>query len=895
MTSSSCETARASGQVTVRKELKSKQLENNARNGMTERRWFTLPSLACYLRATIAHPVIREAVRSPDLSMNLRTRLVITAAALCHLLVAPSLVTSQLLASYQPGAARFTVPAFSANLAAQSPERVVIHGTDKQGQAFTIRTDSAEKAGDVYTLRGAVEIDFRNYQLSADEITYNAQTGDTTATGHMELTGGPHDVHIQAARGLYNVQTEKGRFYHVVGTTGMRVKGKRTVLTSSNPFMFTGELVDKTSPDRFIVHHGIVTVCDEPVPAWSFNAQRVIVDVGEDAQIYHSTFRLKGLPLFYFPYVARPVEALGRQSGFLIPTIGQSSRKGTVLGESFYWAINRSADATIGAEYFSQRGWAQHGNFRARPSENSFVEATYFGVLDRGLGAAHTDQGGEDVHLTAEGLLPLGIRAVADIEYLSSFVFRLAFTENFSQAVNSEVKSAAFLSRTWDGFSLNSLASRYQNFQSTTPGDLVTIVHAPSFETSSVERSLAGTPIHWSYEAAAEGLSRREPGFVTSPVVGRFDLSPRASVPMLFRGWTVRPELALRETYYTQRVVPNGSLGVPLSADTNRRALETSVEIRPPALGRIFERKVRQRTLKHTIEPRIVYRYVNGVDNFSSIIRFDARDIFSNTNELEYAVVNRLYAKRHSVAGDCPPPDTPVTGTTAQPPGALDTGLPPLSAACDQAGSVREIVTWEIAQKAFFDRDFGGAVVNGRRNVLTTTADFTGIAFLTEPRAFSPIISRLRVHTSNNTDVQWNLDYDSRKGRINASTAIAQWRFGEYFVGGSHAFLHAPGEIFVSNPIPGPDKFNQFRVLAGYGHPNKRGLSIAGNVGVDTNFNFLQYSTAQTSYNWDCIGVSVEYRRLALGSVRNENQFRFSLSLANVGTFGTLRRQERLF
>ncbi len=43
------------------------------------------------------------------------------------------------------------------------------------------------------------------------------------------------------------------------------------------------------------------------------------------------------------------------------------------------------------------------------------------------------------------------------------------------------------------------------------------------------------------------------------------------------------------------------------------------------------------------------------------------------------------------------------------------------------------------------------------------------------------------------------------------------------------------------------------------------------------------------------MGISIEYRRFALGAVRNENQFRFSLSLANIGTFGTLRRQERLF
>jgi LPS-assembly protein len=62
----------------------------------------------------------------------------------------------------------------------------------------------------------------------------------------------------------------------------------------------------------------------------------------------------------------------------------------------------------------------------------------------------------------------------------------------------------------------------------------------------------------------------------------------------------------------------------------------------------------------------------------------------------------------------------------------------------------------------------------------------------------------------------------------------------------------------------------------------------------------LQYAAAQTSYNWDCCGFSFEYRRFTLGSttigsVRNENEFRFALTLANIGTFGNMRRQERLF
>src|SRR5262249_51145242 len=122
---------------------------------------------------------------------------------------------------------------------------------------------------------------------------------------------------------------------------------------------------------------------------------------------------------------------------------------------------------------------------------------------------------------------------------------------------------------------------------------------------------------------------------------------------------------------------------------------------------------------------------------------------------------------------------------------------------CTPAGA-DDFVTWEVKQKYFADPNFGGAVIPGQRNVLTTTVDFAGIAFLTDPRRFSPIVSPLRFRTSNNTDhpndLSWELDYDTKKGRINASTMIATFRMHDFFVGASHAYLQVPGEIvFGSN------------------------------------------------------------------------------------------------
>ena len=72
------------------------------------------------------------------------------------------------------------------------------------------------------------------------------------------------------------------------------------------------------------------------------------------------------------------------------------------------------------------------------------------------------------------------------------------------------------------------------------------------------------------------------------------------------------------------------------------------ITMRLPVLERVFEGEIRGRKWKHVIEPHATYRYVTGVNNFASILRFDARDILSNTNEVEYGVINRLYAKRAS-------------------------------------------------------------------------------------------------------------------------------------------------------------------------------------------------------------------------------------------------------
>ena len=115
--------------------------------------------------------------------------------------------------------------------------------------------------------------------------------------------------------------------------------------------------------------------------------------------------------------------------------------------------------------------------------------------------------------------------------------------------------------------------------------------------------------------------------------------------------------------------------------------------------------------------------------------------------------------------------------------------------------------------------------------------------------------------------------------RIGAALAVALW-----------ACIVTAGQDVRYNFMPGTDfaKYHTYKWVSieGGAHPNQI---------VDAEIKQLQFATVQTSYNWDCCGLTMEYRRYAIANVRNENLYRFVFTLANIGSFGNLRRQERLY
>ena len=194
------------------------------------------------------------------------------------------------------------------------------------------------------------------------------------------------------------------------------------------------------------------------------------------------------------------------QSGLLIPVISQSNTKGFVFGESAYFVLGRSADLTAGMEYFSSRGFSESGTFRYRGNGDDFFNAHFSALQDRGYidstTGLYTNQGGEDVTASFRRQLTPTVRAVGDAEYLSSYVYREAFTENFNQAVSSDITSTAYLVKQDNGYSVDARVDRYQGLKrvpiGTVPGQQVRIFHAPSLDFDVVDHHVANSPFLWS-------------------------------------------------------------------------------------------------------------------------------------------------------------------------------------------------------------------------------------------------------------------------------------------------------------------------------------------------------------------------------------------------------------
>jgi LPS-assembly protein len=861
-----------------------------------------------------------------EMPRAMRTRLLwcITLYLLCHPRVWGQPVTTQFPpqpAASQSAAAPAPVPSTTAELpddpALEStlPEAHVVPQPEP-GVPVKIVADTQKReqtrAGVVYTLDGNVVFYYRQYIVHADHVTYNEDTGDVVARGHLMIDGGDDDEHFVASHGTLNVKNDTGDFFNVVGTLGVEQRARgRMVFTAPNPFALSGLEVLQLGRGHYKVIHGSMTSCRLPKPDWRILAHTIELNQGM-ASTKNGMFELLRVPVFYLPYMTHPVSEQ-RESGILLPFIGNNTTKGFIFGEGFYLTLGRSADVTLASQFYSKRGWAPNGVFRYRGLGQNFGNVHFTSLLDRGLpvgGGKRVNQGGVD--LGADGRYDFGpdTRAVVDAEYLSSYIYRLVFEEDYALAINSEVKSQAFVTHqdrdTWVSVRMN----RYQNFQSaSTPGDEVRILHLPVIDFDAADRRLGGaesrSPVFWGLRGSAGALSRFEyPNFRTSAEIPRLDFYPRASMPLHFAGWTFRPDVAFRETWYGKSQFPANLEQIPVVRKEGiaRTDVEAGFELRPPALERDFASPwlvhLLGGELRHTIEPDLRYRYVSGINNFQQIIRFDETDVASDTNEAEYGLTQRLFLRHlrpHPCRGD-----EALSPPRANEGRVGDPGRGP-EAMC--GGGSADWITWRVAQKYYFEPGFNHAITPGTPNPLETTLDFTGVDFLTEPRHNTPVISRLRWRTTSATDAEWDLDYDVREGKITSSNVYTSYQRGFYrfYVGDSYVNVplgYTPLSTIRPKALLSPDaqsSYHQVHASIVYGGAKKLGPSAGVTTAYDFVHNQLQYGAIQGTWNWNCCGFSFQYRRFSLGSIRDDTEYFYSLNFAGFGNVGDLTHRNTIF
>ena len=219
------------------------------------------------------------------------------------------------------------------------------------GGDVTVLADRIEQVGpDNLTIAsGHVEITRGTARLLADRVEINRATGDATAQGHVIFYDG--EDRLTGERIEYNVKTGTGVVYH----------GEAR---AAPYYRLGGERMERLGDSVYRVRRGIFTTCEDDSPTWSFRFGSATADLDDFIYGTNASFWVKNVPLIpLVPFFAAAIRR-ERQTGFLPPQLGTSSRKGVSVEVPFSWAISDSQDATLALELFERRGIGAAGEYR---------------------------------------------------------------------------------------------------------------------------------------------------------------------------------------------------------------------------------------------------------------------------------------------------------------------------------------------------------------------------------------------------------------------------------------------------------------------------------------------------------------------------------------------------
>jgi LPS-assembly protein len=485
--------------------------------------------------------------------------------------------------------------------------------------------DASLEADGNATLKGSVVVRQDGRSVSADSVQYDNSSGRIDVSGAVKF----EDPRLR-------VKGTKGSF----DTIGNASVGDAQFEMLQKSGRGSAKQLSVSSDGKLALHSVRYTTCPAGNEAWVLKASSIDIDTAREEGTGRGVLLdFKGVPILYTPFISFPVGA-ARKSGFLFPTIGNSTRSGVLFGAPYYFNLAPNYDLTLDPGFQSKRGVQLGGEFRYMNEINrSTLEANFL----PGDAIAKTDR--DYVHVQSitdfRSDLRLDVNAanVSDSSYFEDF------------ALGSEATSVTYLERRADLLYKNNgwlVRTQLQNFQ--TIDTAITTLNRPYSRVPRVQATglwpLLGERFEFAFNGEAVNFIR-DAGYSGL----RVDLSPELRFSTRGPGYFFEPAAGWRLTQYDLKDVDMGMERTPTRQLPYIR-LDT---------GLIFERASGSRNQRtQTLEPEMVYTYVpyrnqdnlpvfdTGLPdlNLTELFRtnrFVGADRVGDANQLSLGVTTRLF------------------------------------------------------------------------------------------------------------------------------------------------------------------------------------------------------------------------------------------------------------
>ena len=475
------------------------------------------------------------------------------------------------------------------------------------------------------------------------------------ASGNVVFSA--REVRLSADRVEYWTTDQTAVFHEAYGWIDLGAEVDRSMFGTQEPdLLFYGQMIERTGPRTYRITKGAFTSCVQPTPRWQMVATTFTLNLDSYALLLNAILKVKGVPVFYMPGMFYPIQEDGRATGFLIPTYGGSRYQGSSFNNAFFWAINRSQDATFyhdwfmqhggdgrGAEYRYTRGNGSEGDFRMYRLNEPEAEIPYAGgTRTRDARLSYEYRG------SARHSLPADWTARTQIDYFTDIDVRQTYHVNVFDASNSRRSLSGNVSGPLGDYELSGTYDYSETFFGT---DAALNGAGPRIGFGRGKTELFGAPLYFSFDAEYAKLLRRSrrtrDGIeqLRDRGLSRFDLYPVLQFP--FNRWAFLKfdtTAAWRATYWDESIVDRQQVDVGVG----RQFFEVSTRATGPSFIKIWDTPNSRYSerMKHLIEPWVGVSRVSAIDNFDQIVRIEGIDsIVGNVVRYEYGLDTRLFAR----------------------------------------------------------------------------------------------------------------------------------------------------------------------------------------------------------------------------------------------------------